>query len=31
MDVLAVSFGNFATDDDTVRAGGKANNAVTPM
>jgi hypothetical protein len=27
MDVLAVSSGNFAADDDTGRAGGKVNNA----
>jgi hypothetical protein len=25
------SSGNFAADDDTGRAGGKVNNAVTPM
>jgi len=31
MDVLAVSSGNLAVDDDTGRAGGKVNNAVTPM
>jgi hypothetical protein len=31
MDVLAVFLQNFAGDDDTGRAGGKVNNAVTPM